>query len=355
MVYLNFFNKGNLGDDLFVRIVCKEFREFKFVTVGNPKYKHLFSNIKNLNYIAIPHTGFIFKKQSRTILFPIGSGFMEPSPAKKTREKERHDSFFIEKTIILSSNFGPYKSKEFLSYYKQLFNKALFVSFREKNSFDLFSKLPNKNIYLFPDLAFLAPSLNETFSCKNKTRDLVIIPTNIYKDMDCDSIQKSNAYIVSIRRFLQKYSDKYDKITFINFCNEQGDGDITNKILSPFNQIKDKVEIIDYDSSAKLLEILNTIKSASLVVSSRYHGVILGLAYHVKTISVSYSDKTKNVLSDLNLSDINVDAFDLSPDSLINATEMIYRSTDYQLSKTVYNSVCLKLKDEIGCIRKLLD
>ena len=51
-VHITAFIAGNLGDDLFIKILCERYGNTDFVLAGPGKFKVLFKDITNLNYIC---------------------------------------------------------------------------------------------------------------------------------------------------------------------------------------------------------------------------------------------------------------------------------------------------------------
>ena len=82
-----------------------------------------------------------------------------------------------------------------------------------------------------------------------------------------------------------------------SFCNSEGDDNLINKLTSCY--CSNEIKVLSYGKNS-YKEVIGVIKSADLLLASRFHAMILGWLYNVPTIVISYSKKLENVISDLN-------------------------------------------------------
>lgn len=326
MVYLRAFLDENLGDDLFVQIIAQRYpkeifqvfesneypvkfgENVRFVFSRN-EYRKFQDRISHYNECRNNKIGrklfpLFFRpdyreqrklaNKSKTNIYVIGSGFMEGG---KTGFWQRLEDrlYYSNEPYILGCNFGPFFSDEFRKRYRKLFDKAKDVCFRESYSYEIFKDLGN--VRWESDIVFSYNGyVDESFFQYNKNY-IVISVVNLEKD----GIKNSNKdlYYNYISKIAKNFLIKGKRIVFVGFCRKQGDyiaiEQIVNRISSKFS---DNIEIINYPEK-DIPYILGVFKNAEAVFASRYHAGIIGMLYKKKTYFLSYSNKTKNVLNDI--------------------------------------------------------
>ena len=107
------------------------------------------------------------------------------------------------------------------------------------------------------------------------------------------------------RKFIQKLAKRYlelgYKITFLSFCEPQGDFYEINEIVKTydFDCFKDKIEINNYNGNIE--ESISLIKESEIIVGTRFHSIILGWLFNKPVLPIVYDNKTLQVLKDMNL------------------------------------------------------
>lgn len=354
-IYIKAYINKNLGDDLFIKILTQRYPSQIFMISDNAKYL----NIKNCEYIkenklekyyykvlsmlTYGKVNYINKKMSKDDIFLIigGSMFIEDNKQKifKYPDKINNDYF------ILGSNFGPYNTKRYINVYKKWFSKASDICFREQYSFNLFSDL--KNVRIASDIVF---SLNKHMIVNEnhlkKTKKIAL-----FSIIDCSNrnIEKfKNEYEEKIIQLIKKMI-KFDyEIILMSFCESEGDEKAINRILKKLTNFSIK----KYFYKGNVNEALNIINSSDIIIGSRFHANILGLVFNKTIIPIAYSDKTINVLKDINFQGIMFDIrkmkeFDIE---LINKSTLQYKCN---IEKQIYNSnnQFYKLDKRIGIIK----
>ena len=213
-VYVYGYFNLNIGDDLFLKILFERYPDTMFYVPIQDKdgYSELFSKYQNAVLIH-PSTTYKILRKSVGILFPSlyqkfkfkvdlisakvnkfdnfisigGSIFGE----KNNNQKDYRPDFYnvtekINNRFFLGSNFGPFKTREFLSYYENLFSKATDVCFRDKESFELFNHL--QNVRMAPDIVFSLNTLPvKGIAALNKTVGFSIVdPDRKFQSKECD-------------------------------------------------------------------------------------------------------------------------------------------------------------------------
>lgn len=151
--------RNNLGDDLFVYELLSRYpNDMFYINVKSKSFAKPFENCNNaiieevndetFNYINInKYDGFVYIG---------GSIFMEGGKVYNLDEgccdfmekcKKLNKPFFY-----ISSNYGPYQTKDYFNLSRKTFKNCTDLCFRDKASYNLFSDIPS--IRYAPDVAF---------------------------------------------------------------------------------------------------------------------------------------------------------------------------------------------------------
>lgn len=225
---------------------------------------------------------------------------------------------------ILGSNFGPYSTTNFLKKYDALFSKCNKVVFRDSYSFNLFN---HNNVHLGTDLAFTLSEINV-----DVVKDSIgIIPVSLENR---PNLKKYKAdYYKLLSDLIVYYSKLGFKIKLFGFCEFEGDEVFISEIKN--NHPECNVYIYDGD----LIEYTSTLSSCKSIISSRFHGVIFSFMANVSAISLSYSNKTKNLIEDLNLNIADISIGDLDKIKVDTVVNLIGKSLPYDTISTDLLSV----------------
>ncbi len=330
-VKLKAFVSANLGDDLFLDIICNRYPNTQFIVTGSKKYKSVYGYIKNLKYISNDTTlirttmtlqrkfasvvNSVCKKQvipakitdaaveekysqkADVNVYITGSGFMnsesefETLPKKQLEEKRYYDR----KPYLLGCNFGPYAHNEYLEMYRALFKQTSDICFRDTYSLSLFPDV--KQARWAPDVVFNYPKDNETNSIKKDYGKFMLISVaNLKKDEDDASGYYEN-YINFVRKIVEDRNRKGLHTVLAGFCNAQKDDETIRLILDGINNSQYN-HIYCYPDSSKD-EILALFNSCDSVLATRYHAMVLALLYQKKVCAICYNEKTTHVLNDI--------------------------------------------------------
>lgn len=312
----------NLGDDLFIKMLCDRYSRHQFYLIGLEENILHLKQIKNLSIIKpVRYIDSLFKrikldfsvneflekelvKGYDAVIHIGGSIFIEQEDnwIKKANNYEKtinnSKCFFV-----LGSNFGPYNNPEYFIKYQNIFKHVNDICFRDKNSFDKFSHLSNAR--LAPDIVF---SLNSS---------------NIKADIE-DNIVLISVIDLSWRKKLKEYTEIYEKtiidiskrliqdgkkVVLMSFCADEGDERAINRIMSKYSDPK----LSSYFYKGDISKSLSLIKSADAIIATRFHSLILAFVFEKNVFPFVYSNKTSNLLKD-----INYEGYFLSLESLSN-------------------------------------
>jgi len=332
-IHLRAYINGNLGDDLFIRIITNRYPSHFFTIVGPKRYKDSFEDIKNLKWISsdklaykfitkgINFVGKIFSvsklcyfnfnsflnnklsKLSELNVLISGSYFIEWNNDKQYLDYYYKNEIVYYKTrpYVIGINFGPYKTDTYKNIHNQLFEYASFLSVRDTKTYKMFEDL---NPIYAPDIVFLYDGLNPSY---HEEYFLTISVINYAKAMEGDYIDKMAEIIDSVVL-------KGLKVCLLSFCDAEGDSSTINQIIKKMKADTSDVKIIKYNEVG-VSTIISIMKSSKYVIAGRYHSMILSWLLGLCTIPVCYSPKMENVILDIfpqsvyfnldNISDLN--------------------------------------------------
>ena len=298
--YLRMYLNKNLGDDLFAKLISERYNNIEFIKVSYNSAKSNWENIKVINGILFKGTNKILKiltknkitiekvlaKRLKNTLVIGGSLFIE-GKSGGYEELAKADKY-----CIIGSNFGPYYTQDYLEKNKRIFKNADYVCFRDTKSYNLF-KEEKDNINVAPDIIFSLDTRNITITNNRKA---------IISIIDCTSKmgkEYENGYDEKIIELTEYLIQKKYEITYMSFCKNEGDELAIERIINKLdNETAKKVSKYYYDDNIE--EALNILGDSQLIVGSRFHANILGLILNKSIIPIIYSDKTTNVLQDIN-------------------------------------------------------
>lgn len=323
----------NLGDDLFLKILCDYYPNINFTIVVDKSNYNVFKNIQNLNPTFIStnvqskiinkieqKTGKIipsnFSRRNKIVnlisefntYIELGGSLFE-LPKKGMGADYSFRKVFREKAnnyLILGSSFGPYYHQYQIDKYNMFFDRVEDIIFRDRESFDLFKKRKNKS--LLPDFVF---NLNkEKYNTKNKNYVLFSIIN--------PSRNKSN-YKEFIKRSIKAYSKKNIKVVLMSFCEGQGD---LAYIYEIYNELDDDIKSdVIIKSHHDIDESVQLIANASSIVATRYHAMILAWIFEKPCFVIAYHKKSRDTISTYNPSQKSV-----SLDKVSSTTKIEFRA-----------------------------
>lgn len=360
-ILVNAYLAKNFGDDLFLKILFDRYKNVNWILYdytiknGSQQYKKVFKNYKNVilkQDIANKYSIVgkikgklgIKKDISKLInqcdagIYIGGSIFMQlPQWESQYEERENLINRFYEEGkpyFILGSNFGPYNNIEFIQKYKTLFNKCKDICFRDEYSYSLFSEL--ENVRVNPDIVFQL-KYKHNIKIKN-TLGISLIDLN-----SISSLCKYREIYISKIKELVLYSINIEKsVTFFSFCNHLGDNKIINEIIDELDEeYKKQIRVVTY--CGDIDEFLKEFSSMENIVATRFHACILSQVFGQGLYPIIYSDKTYNVLKDIELDKYycyvkDIDKLDVENVlDVINSNKMtnkdVLKESEYQFLK----------------------
>ena len=305
--YLKIYLNHNLGDDIFAKIISEKYPNTKFIATSYNKPKSNFRNIKLIKGNIFRIINKILKiltnkkitiekiiaKRCKVALVIGGSLFIEGKSDNYDELKNAQNYY------IVGTNFGPYKTKEYIEYCNGIFKNAKYVCFRDKASYDMFKNL-GKNINLAPDIVY---GLYTSKILNNNDKRVIFSIIDCKRKIKKEYEEEYDDTIISLTKY---FIEKNYKITYMSFCKNEGDEEAIERIEDKLPKtIKDKIDKYYYNGNIN--EALNVLGNCQIIIGSRFHANIIGMTLGKTIIPIIYSEKTKNALKDISFNGKMID------------------------------------------------
>lgn len=308
--------RNNLGDDLFLKILCERFPNSTFYTHIDKEFKSSFSDIKNLKLISSSNV--VYKVLNKLLNFlnvPLisdfytilffeqyieigGSIFMQDENWKQKFRRRNFISKYVKDYYVIGSNFGPFDSGTYLESYFKLFNSINKVSFRDYKSKQFFGGIDTINVA--PDAILSLDRQKSKIYEESKTNYILISVIDLITKKASRSEELNllvDDYEYQIAEITRKYIGNNLDVVLMSFCDFEEDNLAIARILKLLpKEVSDKVDVFQHKT---IDDSLNMIKNAKKIISTRFHGMILGWLYRIPTFVITYSEKTKFVINEL--------------------------------------------------------
>lgn len=291
-VYIDAYLAKNLGDDIFVDILTKRYKQHRFFAISNNEKGYDSENLKVFTnsyfYRGLKKLQWekYFANFFELVVTIGGSMYME------NNNNTRDFSLGKNKRYILGINFGPYKTQKYFDNIHNMFSGVEDICFRDKFSYNLFKDLPNTRCA--SDIVFSMPTDN--IKITNRKRAIISVVSCDYKLGET----YSNEYEKKMVELIEILLKKDYEVCLMSFCKMEKDEQAIESILKKCNEeTRNKVETYYYNGNVE--EALNVLGDSQVIVGGRFHANILGLLLGKAIIPVLYSDKTKHVLEDMKI------------------------------------------------------
>lgn len=286
--YVNAYMNLNLGDDLFLETLANRYPKTEFTIFSKNKYvKRPLEKYTNLKFITEEFPSSIEScKRNITI---GGSMFIEGAFWQSKYQRNLDMVNKSKRSFILGANFGPYNEPEFVEKHKELFEKCDLVCFRDSDSYNEFADV--KSVQESVDILF-----GSKYTSKQKGEGAVISVINLKTRPRLAEYWET--YIESMANLCQEMVAVKMPVCLMSFCDNEGDYVAINDIMEKLDDsVKAQVRTYSYDGDTQ--EAMNVIDSARYVVGTRFHAVVLGFLLEKCVCPIAYSNKTSNLLADL--------------------------------------------------------
>lgn len=327
-IFLYAYDHINLGDDLFIETIVNRYPNTKFYFWTDTKNKKVFQDLKNLKIIDMDSKKINLIKKIRPSLemrykeaiqkkcdaqvYIGGSIFMEYPTWKNIvswwEYQSTQYSFFV-----LGANFGPYHTEEYRIAMDKVYTQLKDICFRDTYSKNLFKA--NDNVRQAPDILF-----SYQIPIRQKKKKQIFISVISCKDRNFKGLSEEE-YILKMIDLINGFYQEDYKIILASFCEEEGDLKAAEKIKDNMRNSA-RVSILNYNGLNRK-KIIEAISESSYIIATRFHAMILGMVAKIPVFPIVYSDKTKNVLEDIN--------FDGNYADLRDKESLTYENAKYNL------------------------
>lgn len=315
-VFLYAYDGINLGDDLFVRVICGRYPSTQFYIWGDEKRREVFRDVPNLkvllrdnpvsNFLGAIRPSFAaryhgwLENRCDAVVYIGGSIFMEYPNWEMLCTwwdyEAKNRPFYV-----MGANFGPYHTEAYREKMAEIFQNCRDVCFRDRYSAGLFRGTAR----FAPDILLGYPMPRVPV----KEKQLFVSVIDCAGRDEAHSLTRfDESYVTNMASLLNNYLDDGWRIVLSSFCKAEGDENGIRKVLSAVGLCADdpRISMLRYDGSNSD-EILTAMAESDRIVATRFHGVILALAAGRPVLPVVYSDKTLRVLEDLSFDGTVVD------------------------------------------------
>lgn len=301
-VLLIAYTRKNLGDDLFICMLLQKYPKVEFI-LRNTKAEYIepFKKYPNCTFIEDKETLLTIPLDDYSLCIYIGGSILFEHGEAINNQK--HFSKFADRCkeqnipfIYMSSNFGPYKTKEFYEECKKTIEKLNTITFRDKYSYNEFKEI--EGVKYASDLVF-GLKIRKRKTIKNSIGISVIDLGLKSRDEKLKNLEEEyiQMYIDNITNLI----DKNYIIYLYSFCEYEGDLKAIKKILSNLpEKYSKKVKIVKYTGQeGNMYDFIEKYSKMEKFICTRFHSVVLSLLFEQKIMVISYSQKIQNLLNDL--------------------------------------------------------
>lgn len=290
--YIHAFMAGNLGDDLFVRMLCNRYPDISFDLCAGNDYIERFKDLKNCKIYPESEREHLVEKADLSI--HIGGCCFVQHFDDWTSFYDA-DKFFVDhskKHYFLGGNFGPFTDDRYYEAYKDLFPKYKGICFRDRYSWELFKE--NSNITYAPDIVF-GYKANQ----KEKRKKVLFSPISFEGRGGKYSIEQyGNSYFKFHENIIRKFISKGYEICLVSFCANQNDELFIESLYDKFDEDERKyISKVYYRNN--IYDVIREFEDSEIVIATRFHSMILGFIHNCKVLPIIYDQKTGKVLDDL--------------------------------------------------------
>ena len=122
------------------------------------------------------------------------------------------------------------------------------------------------------------------------------------------------------KRALNDISLEIGQGQFVGIIGHTGSGKST--LIQHLNGVLNGSDGAIYYDGENQHEILKQLATSEIVIATRFHAVVLGLVSQCRVLPVLYSNKTKNILKDLNINGNMADIKELDINGVYKTVEL---------------------------------
>lgn len=343
----------NIGDDLMIDILSKNFPEYDFYLWGlNENEYPAFKDLKNIHgidkYKILKN---LFKIDAFLI---IGGSIFHERIGKYFNYHRRNLLIYImkllgKKVLVLNCNIGPIKTEKGLRIFKKTFNNSDAITVRDKKSYRILEKLNVKSdFYLGSDYIFQYEDKDIIVEKKN---DFFTLGISVWNHKRIEN--KRDAYIQMLSSVIRRCSKSIENCKIILFgfnSGLQNDELIINKVMKNVRNSEININKVIYNDDINLF--LRKFRKSDFIIGTRFHSIILSLKYEIPFLPVIYSIKTENLLNDISYHGFKINFSSINNIKISEIMDSINRKKREECDLKTYGS---KSKIHNNILKKYLD
>jgi colanic acid/amylovoran biosynthesis protein len=312
-VFVDFYDYTNVGDDLLFLTLAQRYPDVRFRFVGDKSDGATFAGLPNVRRLRrIPYLDGVLRRlriplrvndlrrdllvrRSPLVVRLGGSLYMERGDWRRNVERDTALLGSRGGTFFLNGNFGPWHSPEFLATYERIFSRAADVTVRDTASLEQLRAVPQ--VRLAPDMLFAVPTGERPGTQRGVVVSLVDLSGREGLDQHRDAYEAAMAELVN-----DLVTRRGDQVTLVSFCPLEGDEAAIDRVLDSLPEAA-RASVSAHRYRGDMAAMLDVLRRAETVVATRFHAMVLGLAFGSRVICVEYSNKVSNALADLGAAD----------------------------------------------------
>lgn len=309
-VFVSFYDRGNLGDDLLFRALVERYPSTSFDYLEMGRGNGAFAHFANANgWSVVRYADGVLRRlrvpwrverwarrrlirRSRLAVRIGGSLYMERGAWRLDADLDAELLQSREGAVYINGNFGPWQTQKFLERYTSIFARALDVTVRDRASFGQLSGIPT--VRLAPDLIFASPQPAPA----PEPGGVVISVIDLASREDLSAHREP--YETALAGLIEDLVAEGEQVTVMSFCTYEGDVAAAERVLALLAEPV-RARVLTHYYAGDVDAALATIAGARTIVATRFHAMVLGLAYGRDVVSIAYSGKTAQALDDLGL------------------------------------------------------
>ena len=297
-IYIFAYARKNLGDDLFIEVITKRYKNANFTIAVSPEYYESLESIPNLqriDYNDNAYSGIDINNYDAFVY--IGGSIFSGKKEHMTGKTEQYE--FIKKLkevgkpfFFVGCNYPVKFDVEFNEITEKIFRICEDVCFRDKYSKSIFKELDN--VRSAPDVVL---TFNPNKPKKN-SGSLGISLIDLYKSYREPLRHNQEKYYDLIINTAKKFIANGKQVSLFSFCKCEGDEEAVKLVYNNFTEKeRELVNIVNYQND--YTDFLAKYGQMEYMICTRFHSMILSLLFEQKIFVVSYNAKIKSVMNDL--------------------------------------------------------
>ncbi|OOE62358.1 polysaccharide pyruvyl transferase family protein [Salinivibrio kushneri] len=226
------------------------------------------------------------------------------------------------KVAFLPQAYGPFENPKLASMMRSTLEKADIFFARDEQSKKYLEKIGLKDVAQSPDFTCLVEGvIPNDFSTEDAGDVCVILNNRMIEKL---SVADGKSYIENMTKMISLLRS-YNMRPFFLLHDGLDDKPLTESIN---NNLEEPLKTYYYEDPK---EIKGVISTASIVISSRFHGLVSALTQGIPVIATGWSHKYQMLLDDYNVGDFLADHMDYS--DLVKKIELLKDEDKYTLIK----------------------